>query len=124
MAAQGRITTDDWDLYDTRHTVFRPARMSASALESGYRRAYRDFYRWGSIIRGARVHDELTQCLRHAAYAAGWKKFEPLWDWIIRAKRVGTMLPLLEAVLSQFGVRASRRARLLREATAEDRLTA
>ena len=22
----GRITCDDWDLYDTRHAVFRPAR--------------------------------------------------------------------------------------------------
>ena len=25
--------------------------------------------------------------LRHLAYAAGWKKFEPLWDLVIRAKR-------------------------------------
>ena len=34
MAAQGRITTDDWDRYDTRHAVFRPARMSAEQLEA------------------------------------------------------------------------------------------
>ena len=34
MAAQGRITTDDWDLYDTRHAVFRPARMSGDAARS------------------------------------------------------------------------------------------
>ena len=33
LAAQGRITTTDWDLYDTRHAVFRPAGMSAAALE-------------------------------------------------------------------------------------------
>ena len=31
------------------------------------------------------------------AYAGGWKKFEPLWDLVIRAKRVGGMLPMLEA---------------------------
>jgi radical SAM superfamily enzyme YgiQ (UPF0313 family) len=105
MLAQGRITTDEWDLYDTRHAVFRPARMSAQALEAGYRRAYRDFYRWRSIFRGASAHDDLSGALRHAAYAAGWKKFEPLWDLVIRAKRVGTMLPLLEAILSQFGTR-------------------
>jgi len=102
MAAQGRLTTDDWDLYDTRHAVFRPARMSAESLESGYHRAYRDFYRWRSILRGASMHDDLTGSLRHAAYAAGWKKFEPLWDWVIRAKRVGMMLPVLERVLSPY----------------------
>ena len=103
MSAQGRITTDNWDLYDTRHAVFQPARMSAAALEHGYRRAYRDFYRWGAIIRGASAHGQAAAGLRHLAYSAGWKKFEPLWDWVIRAKRVGNMLPLLEAILSGGG---------------------
>jgi radical SAM superfamily enzyme YgiQ (UPF0313 family) len=107
LRAQGRITNDNWDLYDTRHAVFRPAGMSAEALEAGYTRAYRDFYRWGSIARGAWTHDNVAGRLRHVAYAAGWKKFEPLWDWVIRAKRVGTLLPLLEAILSEFGGRPS-----------------
>lgn len=108
LRAQGRITNDNWDLYDTRHAVFRPAGMSAEALEAGYKRAYRDFYRWGSIARGAWTHDRVAGRLRHVAYAAGWKKFEPLWDWVIRAKRVGTLLPLLEAILSEFGARPCR----------------
>src|SRR3954469_9111503 len=73
---QGRITTEDWDLYDTRHAVFRPARMSGAQLEAGYHGAYRDFYRWSSIARGAAAHGALVPGLRHAAYAAGWKKFE------------------------------------------------
>ena len=47
MAAQGRMTTQDWDRYDTRHAVFQPAQMSADELEQGYRRAYRHFYRVG-----------------------------------------------------------------------------
>ncbi len=89
----------DWDLYDTRHTVFRPARMSARDLEQGYHRAYRDFYRWRSIARGASAHDDFVSSLRHFAYAAGWKKFEPLWDLVIRAKRAGMMVPVLEAIL-------------------------
>ena len=42
----------DWDLCDTRHVVYRPARLSPDALH-GYDRAYRDFYRWSSIARGA-----------------------------------------------------------------------
>jgi radical SAM superfamily enzyme YgiQ (UPF0313 family) len=108
MAAQGRITTHDWDLYDTRHAVYRPAKMSPQALEAGYWRAYRDFYRWGSIFRSAWVQEHPLAKLRHLAYAGGWKKFEPLWDWVIRAKRVSNFLPLLEAVLAGFGRHPSR----------------
>ena len=107
MVAQQRMTTGDWNLYDTRHTVFRPARMTGEELEQGYWRAYREFYRWGSIARGARAHADLMAGLRHAAYAAGWKKFEPLWDVVIRAKRAGMMLPVLETILSEFGKRSA-----------------
>ena len=112
IAAQGRIVTANWDLYDTRHAVFQPARMSGEELEDGYRRAYRDFYRWGSIVRGATAHGDAWAGLRHFAYAAGWKKFEPLWDAIIRAKRAGMMLPVLETILSEFGRRSAREAGL------------
>jgi radical SAM superfamily enzyme YgiQ (UPF0313 family) len=100
LAAEGRITTTDWNLYDTRHAVFRPARMTAETLEDGYRRAYRDFYRWGSILRAASAKESWSGQVRHLAYTAGWKKFEPLWDWVIRAKRVSGMLPLLETILA------------------------
>ncbi len=103
MAAQGRLTTRDWDLYDTRHAVFRPARMTADELEHGYWRAYREFYRWRAIARGAASHGDLAASLRHLAYAAGWKKFEPLWDLVIRAKRTALMLPVLESILSEWG---------------------
>lgn len=103
MAAQNRITHMNWDLYDTRHVVYRPAKMSADTLEAGYWQAYRDFYRWSSILKGASTKESMAGKLRHAAYAGGWKKFEPVWDWIIRAKRATHMLPLLEAILSGFG---------------------
>lgn len=106
MADQGRITVHDWDLYDTRHAVFQPARMSEAQLEAGYRWAYREFYRWKSIVRGASAHGDLMAGLRHLAYSAGWKKFEPVWDVVIRARRAGTMLPMLETVLSEFGRRS------------------
>ena len=105
LEAQRRIVVHNWDRYDTRHAVFRPARMSGEELERGYRRAYRDFYRWASIARGACAHDDVIAGLRHAAYAAGWKKFEPLWDLVIRAKRAGMMLPVLETILAEFGRR-------------------
>ena len=108
MQAQGRMTSDDWDLFDTRHVVFKPARMQAEALEAGYWRAYRQFYKWGSIWKGAAAKQQLKERLRHVAYAGGWKKFEPLWDWVIRAKRVTALLPMLEAVLTGFGSHPSR----------------
>ncbi len=102
---QARITSHDWDKYDTRHAVFRPARMDAETLEAGYWRAYREFYRWGSILRGAGSKPDLPSRLRHLAYSAGWKKFEPLWDWVIRARRVAQFLPFLEAILEGFSPR-------------------
>jgi hypothetical protein len=81
--------------------------MSATDLEGGYQWAYREFYRWTSIGRGAAAHGELLPALRHAAYAAGWKKFERLWDLVIRARRTAMMLPALESILSEFGRRGS-----------------
>ena len=108
MVAQGRITTDNWDLYDTRHAVFRPARMSAEALETGYWQAYRDFYRWSSIFRGAWAKEHWMERLRHVAYAGGWKKLEPVWSTVIRAKQVFRLLPVLETVLAGRGKNAHR----------------
>jgi hypothetical protein len=77
--------------------------MNAETLEAGYWRAYRDFYRWRSIWQSAATKPELTGRLRHVAYAGGWKKFEPLWDVVIRAKRVTRLLPILETILAGFG---------------------
>lgn len=101
MAAKGRILHSNWDLYDTRHTVFRPARLSAGALEEGYWRSYRDFYSWSNIAAGALSHEHAKHSAKHFFYAAGWKKFEPLWGLVIKAQRLDLMTPLLEGVLSK-----------------------
>jgi len=100
MEREGRLRHRDWDLYDTRHVVYETRGMKDDELEAGYWRAYRDFYRWGSIFRGARSHPTLRDSVRHFAYASGWKKFEPLWDFVIRMRHVAQALPILEAVLS------------------------
>jgi len=103
MESEDRLLHRDWDLYDTRHVVFKPARLLPRELEDGYWRAYRDFYRWGSIFRGAAAKDDWRGRIRHVAYAGGWKKFEPLWDLLIRSKHVLHALPVLEAILSASG---------------------
>ena len=103
MAGEGRLLHSDWDRYDTRQVVFRPALLTPRQLEKGYWRAYRKFYEWKSIFKGAATQQALLPALRHVAYAAGWKKFEPAWDWIIQTKRISRMLPALEGVLSGLG---------------------
>jgi radical SAM superfamily enzyme YgiQ (UPF0313 family) len=103
MEKEGRILHSNWDLYDTRHSVFQPKRLTPQQLEDGYWQAYRDFYRWGSIFRGALAKNTWSGSLRHMAYSAGWKKFEPLWDLIIRLRQTTRMLPVLETILSEFG---------------------
>lgn len=109
IQAEGRIITSNWDLYDTRHTVFTPKRVTPEALEAGYWHAYKEFYRWKNIIQSSKAHEGLSKQLRHIAYAGGWKKFEPMWDWVIRAKKVAHLLPVLETVLAGFNLRLERK---------------
>ncbi|MGB7875039.1 MAG: radical SAM protein [Anaerolineales bacterium] len=104
MKRQRRLLTSNWDLYDTRHAVFGPLKMTPETLGAGYWHAYDKFYKWSNILRSSFVHNQAIDSLRHIAYAGGWKKFEPLWDWVIRANRVTNFLPLLESVLSRFGL--------------------
>ena len=100
LQSEGRILTRNWDRYDTRHVVYRPARLTPEALKTGYDWAYREFYRWPSIVRGSLFHGSVKHQTKHFFYAAGWKKFEPLWDAVIRATQLPAMTPLLEGVLS------------------------
>jgi radical SAM superfamily enzyme YgiQ (UPF0313 family) len=103
MAVDHRVLHSDWDLFDTRHVVFRPGRLTPQQLEAGYWRAYKDFYEWKAILKGASTKETLRESLRHVAYSAGWKKFEPLWDVAIRSGQVLHALPFLESILSGFG---------------------
>jgi radical SAM superfamily enzyme YgiQ (UPF0313 family) len=100
MASEKRLMTSNWDLYDTRHVVYQPLGLSADELKSGYDWAYREFYRWGNIVKAASAHRNVSHRFRHAAYSAGWKKFEPAWDLVIRIKQLSQMRPLLETILS------------------------
>ncbi|MFC5865111.1 B12-binding domain-containing radical SAM protein [Acidicapsa dinghuensis] len=111
MQREGRIMTNNWDLYDTRHVVYRPAILDAETLKEGYDWAYREFYRWSAIARASLHHGTLKHHFKHFFYASGWKKFERLWDLMIRARRLNRMTPMLEAVLSRI-TRSDRAASL------------
>jgi radical SAM superfamily enzyme YgiQ (UPF0313 family) len=101
LEQQGRIASRNWDLYDTRHVVYEPARLSPPALRKGYDWAYEEFYRWSSIARASWSHGSLKHQAKHFFYAAGWKKFEAAWNFVIRARQLRLMTPLLEGVLSK-----------------------
>ena len=101
MEAEGRITTRKWDAYDTRHVVYRPARLKPAGLKKSYDWAYREFYRWSSISRAALTHRSRKHQAKHFFYAAGWKKFEAAWNTVIRVRQLARMTPLLETVLSR-----------------------
>jgi radical SAM superfamily enzyme YgiQ (UPF0313 family) len=101
MVSEGRMLTRDWNLYDTRHVVYRPARLRPEALKTGYDWAYREFYRWASIARASLHHGTLKHQAKHFFYASGWKKFELAWDLLIRARQLTRVTPLLEGVLSR-----------------------
>jgi radical SAM superfamily enzyme YgiQ (UPF0313 family) len=107
LVQEGRIVTNNWDLYDTRHVVYRPARLHPERLKEGYDWAYREFYRWTSIARASFAHGSTKHQARHFFYAAGWKKFEAAWNTVIRARQLSRMTPILEAVLTGAGVFSS-----------------
>jgi len=100
MAARNRIEPQNWDLYDTRHVVYRPSRLSPEELKRGYHWSYEAFYRWGSIFEAASAHRSAKHRLKHYCYSVGWKKFERAWDTVIRIKQLSQMRPPLEAVFA------------------------
>lgn len=101
MEQQKRLVTKNWDEYDTRHVVYETKNMSAGELKAGYDWAYQSFYSWNNITKASLAHDKIKHQLKHFAYAGGWKKFEPLWNFIIKTQGLKRMLPLLESILSK-----------------------
>ncbi len=101
MKKQERILHDNWSLYDTRHVVYKTKGLSADELKKGYDWAYQSFYSWSNIWKASRQHDNIMHGVKHFAYAGGWKKFEPLWNFMIKTQGLNKMLPLLESILSR-----------------------
>jgi radical SAM superfamily enzyme YgiQ (UPF0313 family) len=101
MERQGRILTKNWDMYDTRKVVYETIGLTARELEDGYWWAYKEFYKWSNIFRGSVKHSSHTHKLKHFFYAGGWKKFEAVWNFLIKTKNLNNTLPVLEGVLTK-----------------------
>ncbi len=101
MIKANRITTQNWSLYDTRHVVYKPEKLTPNELEAGYNWAYHEFYKWKNITASSLQHDNIKHILKHFTYTGGWKKFEKIWNFIIQAGGLKHMLPLLELLLCE-----------------------
>ena len=101
MEQQGRILTKNWDLYDTRNVVYQTKNLTAEELKNGYDWAYNEFYSWSNILKASLNHDSHKHKLKHFLYSGGWKKFEPVWNFMIKTRNLNGMLPLLESILTK-----------------------
>lgn len=101
MMKEGRITTANWDRYDTRNVVYTTKNMGEEELKKGYDWAYKEFYSWKNIAKASGKHESYKHILKHLFYAGGWKKFEPVWNFLIKTNSLSNALPALETLLSK-----------------------
>ena len=101
MVNSDRIMTRDWDLYDTRHVVYKTKSMNSTELENGYWWSYKEFYKWNNVFKASFSHDTYKHRMKHLFYTGGWKKFESIWNIIIIIGGLKNMLPILELLLTK-----------------------
>ena len=137
MAAEGRLLSDDWSLFDGHHVVMAPAQMTALELQLGVLEAMRRFYSWPTIlasgVTSALSHlPDLTSAVRPAllrqlptiarlAWARRWEDIAPLVDTALPAQvrarvNAALWLPVLRLYarrqLATWGEQDSSRAHL------------
>jgi radical SAM superfamily enzyme YgiQ (UPF0313 family) len=87
LEQEGRLLHRDWELYDTAHVVFRPARMTETQLAEGYAWLYRRLFSPASIW--ARRPEDAGAVLPYLAMSVLYKKTNRLWPFLIRHRLVG-----------------------------------
>jgi radical SAM superfamily enzyme YgiQ (UPF0313 family) len=87
LAAEGRILTRNWELYDGQHVVFQPKRMSVDELIRGTEAAWKHAYGYRSILSRLRHSPapwgvRIATNLGYRFYANHLSRFYNC-DWII-----------------------------------------
>ncbi len=82
METQDRLLHREWELYDTAHVVFRPARMTPDELAEGYAWCYERLFSHGSIWR--RRPGDWRAVAPYLAMAYLYKRSNRLWRFLIR----------------------------------------
>jgi len=80
LQSEGRILTQNWELYDGQHVVFQPAQMSPQALYAGHEQAWKHTYSLRSTTKrflGSRIQIPiwLVANLGYRFYAHNLRKF-------------------------------------------------
>lgn len=100
---EGRILTQNWELYDGQHVVFRPARMSMNELQEGTEAAWKHAYSFRSIARRishspAPWPVKIGTNLGYRFYASNLSRFYNC-DWVIgRAPNRPSSTPPVQGV--------------------------
>ncbi|MDO5623837.1 MAG: radical SAM protein [Pseudomonadota bacterium] len=89
MQGEGRILTQDWELYDGQHVVFQPRHMSVQQLAHGHERAWKQVYGYSAMARrlwkaGNFTSLALTANLGYRFYAHNLHRFYTC-DWPIES---------------------------------------
>jgi radical SAM superfamily enzyme YgiQ (UPF0313 family) len=76
LKTEGRILTDQWDLYDMEHVTFVPKGMTPEKLQEGFEWLNSSFLSWGSIFRRLlRIHRSLQIFgPMNLGFRKAWKK--------------------------------------------------
>ncbi len=98
LAAEGRLLTRHWELYDGQHVVFQPRRMSPAELESATEAAWRHAYSWAGIARRLRkgaapLHIALLSNLGYRYYAYNLHRFYSC-DWPLALDPLDEVAPI------------------------------
>jgi radical SAM superfamily enzyme YgiQ (UPF0313 family) len=87
LKAEGRILTENWELYDAQHVVFQPRRMTVEQLQKGVEAAWKHAYSFRSIVSRLRHSPapwpvRIGTNLGYRFYAHNLSRFYNC-DWII-----------------------------------------
>ena len=79
LKKEGRILTDQWDLYDMEHVTFIPRGMSPEKLQEGFEWLNSSFLSWGSIFRRLFKMNRSLQIFgpMNFGFHKAWKKRVP-----------------------------------------------
>lgn len=89
---QGRILSDDLELYNTAHVVFEPNRMSKEELYDGYLWIYKQIYSLKNIIR--RVPKSNQQKIPYLLFNLLYRKYGKFTDFLCKLvtyERIGIL---------------------------------
>ncbi|MEO1981451.1 MAG: hypothetical protein ABGZ24_13115 [Fuerstiella sp.] len=90
---QGRIITNNWELYDGQHVVFQPAQMTVEQLQRGTENAWKHAYSSMNIVRRLRHtaapwHVAVMTNLGYRYYAHRLNRFYTC-DWMLNPVPTG-----------------------------------